>query len=80
MKPPLPDITPLNSVVVSSPPAVNVPAPSVMFPAPAIEPTTSVTPLRSNVDEAATVTADEFGTEPDPLSFSVPTDTAVEPL
>jgi hypothetical protein len=59
-------------------PDVNVAAPSVMLPRPVIEPTVSDTPFRSNV--AVTVTADESGSDPDPLSFREPAEIVVAPV
>ena len=64
-----------------SPPDVNVPAPSVMVPAPAIEPTLVVRPFKSNVAPEDTVTAVDDDSAPAALdeNFSVPAPTVVEP-
>jgi hypothetical protein len=77
MMPPVPLITPLNPVLPDEP-EVSTPDPSVMLPAPVIEPTVSDTPLRSNVP--VTETAEPSGTEPDPLRRSVPAVTVVAPV
>jgi len=76
MMPPVPLITPLN-VVLPDEPEVSTPEPSMMLPAPVIEPTVSDTLLRSRVP--VTETAEPSGTEPDPLNRRVPAVTVVVP-
>ena len=75
--PPEPETTPLKVVDVPSPPDVSTAEPRVMDPAPVIDPTVSETPFRSKVP--VTVTAEESGTPPDPVSWSVPAETVVVP-
>jgi len=50
----------------------------VILPAPAMEPTVSETPFKSKVP--VTVSAEEFGSEPEPLSAMVPAEMVVEPV
>jgi len=49
-------ITPLNSVLELSPPAVSAPEPSVIWPAPAMDPTVSLKSFRSYVPSLSIVT------------------------
>ena len=57
--PEAPDMTP-EYVVSPAPPAIRVPAPSVIAPEPEIDATVSVRPLRSNVPDAPRTMSDEF--------------------
>ena len=75
---PVPLMTPLKDVLELSPPLVSVAEPSVMLPAPAIEPTVSATSFRLRVP--VTVTAEAFGSEPVPLSAMVPAEMVVAPV
>ena len=65
-----------------SPPAVNVPEPSVMVPAPAIEPTLVVRPLTANVAPDETVTAVDVESSPAELeeNCNVPALIVVAPV
>ena len=66
VKPPVPLATPLKVVLVLSPPAVRVNAPSDTAPAPANDPTVSL-PVNASVAPVATVTA---LASPIPLPFT----------
>ena len=68
----VPEMTPENVVEVLSPPAVNTPAPKVMLPAPAMDPTVSELPFRLNVAPGATVTEEVFGSKLPAPSCNVP--------
>lgn len=80
VNPPVSEITPEKVVEELSPPAVKVPEPSVIAPAPAIEPTVSVTSFRSNVAPVFTVTAVVSDRRPDPDSMTVPVEICVTPV
>ena len=79
--PPLPLITPAKVVEVFSPPDVNVPAPSAIWPVPdaAIDPTVSVTPLTFNVPESPTTTGVLSDRDPFAVSVMVPAEIVVVP-
>ena len=76
--PPVPEIRPVNDVDVASPPAVSVPDPSVIAPAPAIDPTVSDTPAMLKVP--AIDIAEVSGTPPDPDNTKVPAEIDVAPV
>lgn len=76
VSPPVSEMTPVNDVEELFPPVVNVAVPSVIEPAPAIDPTVSVTSFRSKVP--AIDIADESGTLPEPDNMSVPVEIVVE--
>ena len=76
--PPVPEIRPENVVDVASPPAVRVPDPSVIAPAPAIDPTVSDTPAMLKVP--AIDIAEASGTPPEPDSTNVPAEIVVAPV
>ena len=82
VRPPVPLIGPVKVVLVLSPPAVSVPEPSSMVPAPAIEPTDVVLLLVSNVapDETVTAVDDDRAPSELELNFRVPALTVVEPV
>ena len=74
---PLPKMSPLNVVLVLSPPAVSVRLPRCTVPAPASEPIVSLPP-RVRSAPLSTVTALVFGRLP-PLTASVPALMRVDP-
>ena len=80
VRPPAPDIAPLKVVLAWLPPAVKVALPRVMLPAPAMEPTVSAKPFRSQVAEFATVTAVPSCSTPAAPLRKVPAFTAVLPV
>ena len=82
VRPPVPLIGPVNVVLLLLPPAVRVPEPSVMVPAPAIDPTVVVLPLVSNIapDEIVTAVDDDRAPAGLELNFRVPALTVVEPV
>jgi hypothetical protein len=57
---PEPEIIPVKLVEELSPPVVRMPEPNVILPAPVIDPTVQLNPLRSNPPEA-TFTAELAG-------------------
>src|SRR3989344_1464675 len=73
-------ITPEKVVDVLSPPAVNVPEPSVTLPLPASDPMLSEISFKSNVPLAPTVMAVESDNLPEPLNCNVPALIVVAPL
>jgi hypothetical protein len=73
---PVPLITPLK--VLDNEPLVNVPLPSVIDPAPPIEPTVSLKFARLNVP--VTVSALSFGIQPPAPNVKVPSEIDVEPV
>ena len=80
VNPPVSEITPEKVVDDASPPAVSVPEPSVIDPAPAIEPTVSVMSFRSNVAPESTVTAVVSAKRPEPDNITTPAEICVTPV
>ena len=79
-EPPIPAMTPLTSVDRLLPPAVSSLAPSWKAPAPAIEPTVWLKPLRSSVPPLATVNADVGLNAFTAPALNVPAFTVVAPV
>src|SRR5258708_19590845 len=79
VRPPVPLPMPEKVVLLLSPPAVSVFAPSVTLPAPASEPTVSLAP-RLTVAPVPTITALASAIATPPLTLNVPPLTLVTPL
>ena len=76
----VPLMTPENVVAELSWPAMSCPVPTLMLPAPEIEPTVSLELFMSKVAPEATLSADESGMRLAAFSFNVPKLTVVGPV